>query len=91
MGTIALSDITINGIQAEVFLASPYASAAIVLTRYADVSNVSFSNIILNSIGSRGIHLGTITTPFHLGTITMNGAYSIADIYLGFQSFPVEC
>jgi len=76
-GTISLSSITVNGTQA---IAGTYPSAAIVLSRYTDVSSVSFSAITLNSIAPSGIFLGTLyNTPapsIDLSGISFSGTYT---------------
>ena len=85
-GTITLTDVTISGTQAQWPRKdpsdgyNPYPSAAIVISRYSDVSNVSFDNVNLNSTAPVGLFLGTIynATPIptlDLTGISFNGTY----------------
>jgi hypothetical protein len=80
-GVMSFSNITIYGNQQQ---AGSYPSAAITLTRYDDLSSVSFSNIVINSTAPFGMFLGTlIGTSLDIGTVYFNGTFSSDDIYLG--------
>jgi len=85
-GTITLTDVTIRGTQAQWPRKdpsdgyNPYPSAAIVISRYSDVSNVSFSNVNLSSTAPVGLFLGTVydtpTAPtLNLTGMRFNGTY----------------
>jgi uncharacterized repeat protein (TIGR01451 family) len=78
-GAITLTNLTINGTQATCAPNNPwgpYPSAAIVLSRFTDVSNVHFTNVTLNSTAPVGLFLGTITAPtLDLTGIRFNGMY----------------
>jgi len=84
-GTITLTDVTITGTQLQWSRKdtdgyNPYPSGAIVISRYSDVSNVSFDNVNLNSTAPVGLFLGTIyNTPsaptLDLTGISFNGTY----------------
>ena len=82
-GIITLSNLTINGTQVLCPGGNPwgsYPSAAIVISRYSDVSNVNFDNVNLNSTAPVGLFLGTIyntpTAPtLDLTGISFNGTY----------------
>ena len=79
--TISLSDITINGMQQS---NGAYPAGAIVVTRYADLTNFSMSNVVLNSTAPHGLFLGTITVAGpDLGDLEFNGTFSDSDIRLG--------
>jgi len=79
--TISLSDITINGMQQS---NGAYPAGAIVITRYADLTNLSMSNVVLNSTAPHGLFLGTITVAGpELGNLEFNGTFSDSDIRLG--------
>jgi hypothetical protein len=79
-GTMSFSNIYIRGTQQ---LIISYPSAGFTLTRYADVSNVSFANINLKSTAPNGLYLGTITsTPPDIGSFSFDGTYT-NDIALG--------
>lgn len=80
-GQMNFSNITINGNQQQ---CGSYPSAAFTFTRYDDLSNVTFSNIVINSIVPYGMFLGTLTgTSLDIGTINFNGTFYLYDIYLG--------
>jgi parallel beta-helix repeat protein len=82
-GIITLTNVTINGTQASPSPGNnswgPYPSAAIVISRYTDVSNVHFDNVNLNSTAPVGLFLGTISnTPaptLDLSGVAFNGTY----------------
>jgi hypothetical protein len=82
-GIMSLSNVTINGTQATCAPTNPwgaYPSAAIVLSRYTDVSNVHFTNVKLTSTAPAGLFLGTIYQAAPIPTldltgITFNGTY----------------
>lgn len=79
--TISLSDITINGMQQS---NGAYPAGAIVITRYADLTNFSMNNVVLNSTAPHGLFLGTISVAGpDLGNIEFNGTFSDSDIRLG--------
>ena len=80
-GIITLSNITIFGTQKSL---GAYPSAALTLTRYSDGSNVTLTNIRLNSIAPNGLYLGTITsTPMDIGSVIFSGTFSENDLTLG--------
>ena len=80
-GDMAFSDILIDGVQAS---AGTYPSAAFTFTRYADVSNVSFNNIFLNSTAPHGFFIGTVMgTNLDIGNMVFNGVFTDFDIKLG--------
>ncbi|MBN1410657.1 MAG: right-handed parallel beta-helix repeat-containing protein [Spirochaetales bacterium] len=79
-GTMSFSNLTFVGTSISL---GAYPSAALTITRYSDVSNVTFNNIQLKSNAPSGLFLGTITTnPMNIGTFTFNGTYA-NDITLG--------
>ncbi len=54
------------------------------VTRYADLTNFTMSNVVLNSTAPHGLFLGTITVAGpDLGDLEFNGTFSDSDIRLG--------
>jgi hypothetical protein len=82
-GNITLTNVTINGTQKQLSRTdgiAPWPSAAIVLSRFSDVSKVHFTNVNLNSSAPTGLYLGSIqNTPAPTldldGGIKFNGTY----------------
>ena len=77
-GHVEFRNITIAGTQA-----GTYPGAAIAISRYTDASNISFENVVLESSGPFGVHLGTINGTMNLGGVTFDGSYTAGDLYLG--------
>jgi hypothetical protein len=57
-GIWSITDLTITGIQQSL---GSYPSGALVITRFADMSNVAFNNVDLSSTAPNGLFLGTVT------------------------------
>jgi len=66
---ITLSDVTIEGTQR---------GAALAISRYTDGSNISFSNVTLNSSAPSGLHLGSLSGSLDTGDTRFSGGYSMA-------------
>ena len=59
-------------------------SEFVAITAWADLSNVTFQNITLNSTAPHGVFIGTLTgTGIDLGDIIFNGIYTDYDLCLG--------
>lgn len=88
-GNISFSNVTITGTQGCISGTCsngkfPYAGAGIALGRYNDSSNISFSNVLINSTALYGFHLGTMegSEILDIAGITFSGTFS-QNIYLG--------
>jgi hypothetical protein len=89
-GNLTLSNVNISGVQQSY---GTYPSAALLLSRYLGLSNVSVSNVELGSTAPNGLFLGTITAGAStvsgaglgpdLGDLLLSGTFSVADIKLG--------
>lgn len=88
-GNISFSDVTITGTQGCISETCsngkfPYAGAGIALGRYDDSSNISFSNVLIDSTALYGLHLGTMegSEILDIAGVTFSGLFS-QNIYLG--------
>jgi hypothetical protein len=89
-GNLTLSNVNISGVYQSY---GSYPSAALLISRYLGLSNVTMSNVELGSTAPNGLFLGTITAGAstvsgaglgpNLGDLLLSGTYSVADIKLG--------
>jgi len=89
-GDLTFSSLNISGVQQSY---GSYPSAAILISRYLGLSNVTMSNVELGSTAPNGLFLGTINAAAttvtgagsgpNLGDLLLSGTYSVADIKLG--------
>ncbi len=81
-GTVIFSDVSIGGTQQS---NGSYPSGALVITRYLDLSAMTFSNVVIESTAPHGIFFGTVTDGSgpSLGNLSLEGTFSSYDIKLG--------
>jgi len=84
IGNVSFTDLTISGTQDQTTVGN-YPSAAIVISRYLGLSNLTFDNVVIDSTAPHGLFFGTITVGGSpdLGDLSLEGTFTDYDIALG--------